>query len=116
MITAPSTTRPTANSATSPRRSTSSCNRFPNRIFLSGGDFTPRSLTTTNDYVGAFFANTTDLTKDLSLTFGGRWNYARIEIENQNPIAGEADKLTGTHEYLPLQSDHRRYVQAAARI
>ncbi len=73
--------------------------QFPNRIFLSGGDFTPRVLTTTNDYVGAFFANTTDLTKDLSLTLGGRWNYARIEIENQNPIAGEPDKLTGVNKY-----------------
>jgi outer membrane receptor protein involved in Fe transport len=73
--------------------------QFNTPIYLSGGEYTPRILQTTNDYAGIFFANTTDLTRDLSLTLGGRWNYARIEIDNKNPIAGEEDKLTGVNEY-----------------
>jgi iron complex outermembrane receptor protein len=62
-------------------------------------DVRPRALTTTNEYVGIYVSNTTDVTKDLSLTLGGRWNYARIDLLNENPDPDEEDKLTGTHEY-----------------
>jgi iron complex outermembrane recepter protein len=33
------------------------------------------------------------------LTLGGRWNYARLDIQNKNPDPTEEDKLTGAHEY-----------------
>ena len=59
-------------------------------IILSGGDFNPRSLVTTNDYFGAFFSDTFDITDQLALTVGGRYNFARIEIEN----TGDALKTT----------------------
>ena len=74
-------------------------------------------LSTTNDYVGVYFANTTDLTQDLALTLGGRWNYARIEIENENPIAarGIRDKLTGTHEYYRFNPMVGATYRSAAR-
>jgi iron complex outermembrane receptor protein len=62
-------------------------------------DLRPRRIGTTNDYVGVYFSNTTDLTKQLSLTLGGRWNCARIDILNENPAPTEEDKLTGTHKY-----------------
>ncbi|MBS0251927.1 MAG: TonB-dependent receptor [Proteobacteria bacterium] len=67
-------------------------------ITLSGSDdFNPRSLTTTNDYFGAYFTDTFDITEALALTVGGRYNYARIQIENTgNP---ENDKLNGTNKY-----------------
>ena len=74
-------------------------NSFPTRAFLTGGAFTPRKLATENDYFGAFFVNTTDLTKELSLTVGGRWNYAHIDIQNKNIIPGEEDKLTSSHSF-----------------
>jgi outer membrane receptor protein involved in Fe transport len=64
---------------------------------LNASEVTPRSLTTLNDYVGIYAVNTLDLTDRLSLTLGGRWNYARIEIKN----TGESslDKLNGTNEF-----------------
>ena len=45
-------------------------------------------------------SNTTDVTRDFALTLGARWNYARIDLQNENPPEPpEEDKLTGTHEY-----------------
>jgi outer membrane receptor protein involved in Fe transport len=70
--------------------------------FMIGGpdDFVPRALDTKNDYVGVYFSDTIDLTSRLALTVGGRYNYARIELDNQGEIEdGEEDKLTGTHTY-----------------
>lgn len=64
---------------------------------LNASEVTPRSLTTTNDYVGIYAVDTIDLTDRLSLTFGGRWNYARIEIENTGDPA--LDKLNGINEF-----------------
>jgi len=80
---------------------------FDDPIYMTQpDDVNPRSLSTKNDYVGIFISNTTDLTKDLSVTLGGRWNYARIALKDNNFDADDcededdcADKLTGTHEY-----------------
>ena len=70
--------------------------------FMIGGpdDFVPRALKTQNDYVGVYFSDTIDLTSRLAWTVGGRYNYARLDLENQGEIEdGEEDKLTGTHTY-----------------
>ncbi|MGO4684945.1 TonB-dependent receptor [Hyphomicrobium sp. 2TAF46] len=66
---------------------------------IMGGtdDFNPRSLTTTNDYFGAFFVDTFNITDKLALTVGGRYNYARIEIENTGDA--ENDSLNGVNKY-----------------
>jgi iron complex outermembrane recepter protein len=77
-------------------------NSFDDPIFMTEpDDVTPRALTTENDYVGLYVSNTTDLTSRLALTVGGRFNYARIAIQNLNPPddPDEEDPLTGTHEY-----------------
>lgn len=49
---------------------------------IGGDDDGPRNLATINDYVGIYFTNTIDLTSRLSLTVGGRWNYAAVSLEN----------------------------------
>ncbi|MET0408349.1 MAG: TonB-dependent receptor, partial [Hyphomicrobium sp.] len=70
----------------------------PQGIILSGSeDFNPRSLTTYNDYFGAYFTDTFDITEDLALTVGGRYNFARIQIENTGDP--ENDELNGTNKY-----------------
>ncbi|MBA2126600.1 TonB-dependent receptor [Hyphomicrobium methylovorum] len=61
-------------------------------------DVTPRDITTKNDYFGAYFSNTTDLTDRLALTVGGRFNYARIEIKD-NTGEEELSFLNGTNTY-----------------
>ncbi len=67
-------------------------------VIMSGSDdFNPRALTTTNDYFGAFFVDTFNITDKLALTVGGRYNYARIEIENTGDA--ENDSLNGVNKY-----------------
>lgn len=76
-------------------------NSFDDPIYLTGpDDVVPRALDTKNDYVGVYFSDTVDLTSRLAVTVGGRYNYARIELDNKGEIEdGEEDKLTGTHTY-----------------
>lgn len=69
-------------------------------IILAGDDFAPRDIETTSDYAGIFFSNTTDLTDRLALTVGGRYNYARLELDNKAVEPGEPDKLSGTHTFI----------------
>ncbi|MEI9899395.1 MAG: TonB-dependent receptor [Hyphomicrobium sp.] len=64
---------------------------------LNASTVTPRSLTTTNDYVGIYAVDTLELTDKLTLTFGGRWNYAHVEIENTGDPS--LDKLNGVNEF-----------------
>ena len=48
-------------------------------------DVRPRLIDTTNDYVGVYVSDTLDLTRKLSLTLGGRYNYARLDLQNLDP-------------------------------
>lgn len=61
-------------------------------------DVTPRNLTTINDYFGAYFVNTTELTDRLALTVGGRFNYAQIQIK-ENTGNEELQDLNGTNTF-----------------
>ena len=68
----------------------------------------PVSLRTTNQYNGIYALDTFDVTNAFSLTGGGRFNYARIELQDQigtalngnetftrfNPIIGGTYKIT----------------------
>ena len=62
-------------------------------------DVRPRMIDTTNDYVGVYVSDTLDLTRKLSLTLGGRYNYARLDLQNLDPDPAFPDLLTGTHTY-----------------
>ena len=53
-------------------------------------------LTTQNDYVGVYFSDTLDLTSKLALTVGGRYNFARLTIQDNTGTAPEVD---GDHTY-----------------
>lgn len=65
-------------------------------ILTGTDDFSPRALTSTNDYVGIFFSNTLDLTDQLALTVGGRYNYAAIQLRD---AMGNHPELDGTNQY-----------------
>ena len=67
-------------------------------LFLSAPDDVEiKSLSTQNDYYGLYFSDTFDLTERLSLTGGGRYNYARIQIKDES---GHAPELNGTNQYV----------------
>ncbi len=61
-----------------------------------GGDFSPRALTATNDYLGAFFTDTFDITDALALTVGGRYNFAEIDLQDS---LGNHPELDGSNKY-----------------
>lgn len=70
---------------------------FDPPIFLAEpDDFAPRDLTTTNEYIGLYFSDTMEVTSDLAVTVGGRWNYARIKLEDNT---GDNPQLNGDHQY-----------------
>ena len=57
----------------------------------------PRDLTTLNDYYGIYFSDTVDLTSDLAaLTVGGRYNFARVEIQDDT---GTSPQLNGDNTF-----------------
>lgn len=60
-------------------------------------EVTPRTLTTTNDYIGVYFLDSFDVNDRLTVTAGGRFNYARIEIVNTgDPVL---NTLNGVNSY-----------------
>jgi len=62
-------------------------------------DVSPRRLTTENDYYGLYFSDTLDLTDQLSVTVGGRYNVADLSIRD----------LTGNDPFLNADSKFRRF-------
>lgn len=66
-------------------------------IFPTGPEgITPVGLKTTTDYIGLYITDTFDLTSALSLTAGGRFNYANLDLKDQ---LGNNSDLTGEHTY-----------------
>jgi iron complex outermembrane receptor protein len=57
-------------------------------------DLAPVDLRTKNTYAGVYVTDTLELTPDLSLTGGGRFNLARIQLQDQLGTA-----LTGDNTY-----------------
>ncbi len=65
-----------------------------NGLYLTSPvDIAPVNLTDTTNYYGLFFTDTLDLTKELSVTAGGRYNYENISLFDPTGL------LTGDHVY-----------------
>ena len=59
-------------------------------------DLQPRNLTTQNDYIGVYFSDTLDLTSQIHLTVGGRYNFARLSLLDNT---GNFPEIDGAHVY-----------------
>lgn len=69
-------------------------------IHITGpDDLSPRSLTTENTYWGFYFSDTLDVTDQLAVTVGGRYNIADLGIRD----------LTGRDPFLNSDSKYRRF-------
>jgi iron complex outermembrane receptor protein len=65
-----------------------------NGLYLTSPvDIAPVNLTDTTNYYGLFFTDTLDVTKALSVTAGGRYNYENISLFDPTGL------LTGDHVY-----------------
>ncbi|MEQ1652133.1 MAG: TonB-dependent receptor [Hyphomicrobium sp.] len=65
------------------------------QIVNEPSDLAPRDLESENKYYGIYFSNTLDVTDQLAVTVGGRYNYATIELT----------ELTGRPEFAGLNAD-----------
>ncbi len=65
-------------------------------IVVEPDDLQPRDLVTENDYYGVFFSNTLDVTDQLSVTVGGRYNHATIKLTD---LTGNFPELNTTNKY-----------------
>jgi iron complex outermembrane receptor protein len=61
--------------------------------------YSPVELAAGNSYYGLYATDTFDVTSSLSATVGARFNYARVELEDQ---LGTSPELTGTHTFQRL--------------
>ncbi|MFA5950184.1 MAG: TonB-dependent receptor [Hyphomicrobium sp.] len=68
----------------------------PDYVLTGPDDVVARELLTTNDYVGFYFTDTLDVTDRLAVTVGGRYNFARVDLQDQT---GNNPDLTGTHTF-----------------
>jgi iron complex outermembrane recepter protein len=59
-------------------------------------EIAPRDLDTENTYWGLYFSNALDVTDQLTVTVGGRYNYARIKLADNT---GEFPELNATNTY-----------------
>jgi iron complex outermembrane recepter protein len=72
----------------------------PLGIDITGpNDLSPRRLTTTNDYYGLYFSDTLDVTDQLAVTVGGRYNIADLSIRD----------LTGKDPFLNADNSYSRF-------
>ncbi|TMJ46638.1 MAG: TonB-dependent receptor [Alphaproteobacteria bacterium] len=62
-------------------------------------DLSPVNLSAKNTYVGVYATNTFDITSQLSLTAGGRFNYAQLNLQD----------LTGTNPLLTSNNNFQRF-------
>lgn len=76
---------------------------------LIPGGILPVDITARNHYLGLYAINTHDITEQLSLTLGGRFNYAKLKVKDFSPfqpLAGEdgvdgpaGPNLDGNHDF-----------------
>lgn len=59
-------------------------------------EIAPRNIVSENTYVGLYFSNALDVTDRFTLTFGGRYNHATIELQD---LTGDFDGLNATNKY-----------------
>ncbi len=65
-------------------------------IITEPDDFTGRNVDVDTKYLGLYALNAIDLTDRFTLTFGGRFNYARIDLVD---LTGEFDGITSKHDF-----------------
>jgi len=69
---------------------------------IANSDLHPVAVATTNTYYGVFFSDTFDVTKHLSLTFGGRYNLAELTLRDANGLSPNLDNTAAYGRFNPM--------------
>ena len=85
-------------------------------------DLTPVNLLTTNTYTGIYATDTFDVTSRLSVTAGGRFNIAQINLQDQtglNPLLSSSNQfqrfnpvIGATYKFTPNVTAYAGYSEA----
>ena len=62
----------------------------------------PRDLTSNNTYIGLYFSNALDVTDQLTLTFGGRYNHATIKLEDNTGLFPDLNVTNKYNRFNPM--------------
>lgn len=65
-------------------------------ILAEPDDFTGRDVDVETEYFGVYFSDTLNLTNQIALTVGGRFNHAAIDLED---LTGEFPGITSSHTF-----------------
>lgn len=69
---------------------------------VANSDISPRNITSTNTYYGIYFSDTLDLTDRLSVTAGGRFNYADIRLQDNTRTAPQLNGNNKFQRFNPM--------------
>ena len=69
---------------------------------IANSDLRPVALATANTYSGLYFTNTFDVTKQLSLTAGGRFNLAQLELRDTNGLSSNLNNTASYARFNPM--------------
>jgi iron complex outermembrane recepter protein len=69
---------------------------------IANSDLHPVSVVTTNTYYGLFFSDTFDVTKQLSVTAGGRFNLAELELRDENGLSPNLNTSASYARFNPM--------------
>lgn len=65
-------------------------------IISEPDDFAPRHVAVDTRYLGVYALDAFDVTDQLTLTFGGRFNYAKVDLED---LTGDFPGITSEHSF-----------------
>lgn len=65
-------------------------------IIAEPDDFASRRVAVDTKYIGVYALNAVDVTDQLTITFGGRFNYAKVDLED---LSGEFPEITSQHSF-----------------
>lgn len=62
----------------------------------------PRDITSNNSYFGLYFSNALDVTDQLTLTFGGRYNHATIKLQDNTGLFPDLNVTNKYDRFNPM--------------
>jgi iron complex outermembrane receptor protein len=82
-----------------------------NTLFVNGtgvfidqpdADITPVNVSAKNTYLGFYATNTFDITSQLALTAGGRFNYAQVDVQDQTGLNSQLTSNNNFQRFNPV--------------
>ena len=67
-----------------------------------GDELAPRNLLSKNTYIGLYFSNALEVTDQLTVTVGGRYNHATIQLEDKTGLFANLNVTNRYERFNPM--------------